>query len=127
MKTRNVIWKEVEECIQECLNCHSVCKQLFSHFLHAEGVNLRQLCILLDCAQLCLACNDLMVRGSDFSAAICNLCVAVCRKCHDVCEELMTLDSIAQEGAEACSRCADSCARTAPITSAELSGSRIEA
>jgi hypothetical protein len=107
--------KEMDECVQYCMECHRACTRTVTHLIaledDTEPADARQLTLLLDCAQLSATCADFMIRASEFSTMIGGLCAEVCRSCKQVCEGLEAADAVAQECAAACGRCANACAR----------------
>jgi hypothetical protein len=106
----------LQECIEECLNCHAVCTNTAQLCLDkgerfADAAHVR---LLLDCAQICQASADFMLRGSDFTEATCALCAEVCQACEASCRELEDDEDLAA-CADVCAVCATSCARMADM------------
>lgn len=107
--------REMEACIQACLDCHRICLQTVAHCLqqggkHAEPAHLR---LLMDCAQTCLTSADFMLRGSTFHGRTCGVCAEVCDACAADCERIDPNDAMMKACAEACRRCAESCRKMA--------------
>jgi hypothetical protein len=105
---------EMQQCIDNCMQCHAVCTETISHCLqkggkHAEAKHIR---LLADCAQICATSADFMLRGSDLHALTCGVCAEVCARCAEECER-MADDAAMQRCAEECRRCAESCRRMA--------------
>lgn len=101
---------EMQRCIQECLNCHSVCVETTNHCLqlggrHAEANHIRG---LLDCAQICATSADFMLRMSPLHGQACGVCAQACEECAASCEQFGN-DAMMQRCAEACRSCAQSC------------------
>jgi hypothetical protein len=115
MSVLPIVTNEMEECIQECLNCHRVCMQVFSHLLtlesDAQPATPDQLRLLLDCAQLCALCADFLIRASEFDTSLSHLCREACRRCQQMCETLGQIDLMVPGCAVACARCANACTR----------------
>ena len=109
--------EDFQHCIQECLQCHSICLETLTHCLqkggaHAEAAHIR---LLLDCVEICQTSANFMLRGSDLHSRTCGVCAEVCERCAQDCER-MGDDAQMKACAEACRRCAESCrqmARTA--------------
>lgn len=104
---------EMQECTQNCLDCHSVGLETVAHCLemggrHAEASHIR---LLLDCADICRASADFMLRGSAHHAAVCGVCATVCDACAADCDRMGDDDELMRECAQACRRCAESCRR----------------
>lgn len=102
--------EEMQQCIDNCLECQSICLQTVTHCLqkggkHAEANHIRT---LLDCAEICATSAGFMLRGSDLHARTCAVCAEVCERCAVSCEA-MADDAMMKECAEICRRCAESC------------------
>ena len=102
--------EDMQRCIQECLNCHSICMTTISYCLqkggaHAEAPHNR---LLLDCVEICQASANFMLRGSDLHMRICGVCAEICERCADDCAQFSD-DEAMRNCAMACRRCADSC------------------
>ncbi|MBC8121755.1 MAG: four-helix bundle copper-binding protein [Gemmatimonadaceae bacterium] len=103
--------EQMEQCIQDCLDCHRLCLGLVTHCLsmggeHAEAAHIR---LLLDCAQMAQTATDFMTRNSELHGRICLICAEVCEHCAQNCEQLMDDDAQMKACAEACRRAANSC------------------
>ncbi|HJR64054.1 MAG TPA: four-helix bundle copper-binding protein [Gemmatimonadaceae bacterium] len=106
--------EEVQRCIDECLNCYTICEQTIQHCLelggkHAEPRHIRT---LQDCAEICRTSAGFMLRGSQLHNRTCAVCAEVCRACEEECRR-MDDDEMMQQCADVCSTCADSCERMA--------------
>ena len=57
----------LQQCIQDCLDCHSICLVTASHCLHLGGphAEAQHLQVLLDCAEVCRTSARFMLRRSD--------------------------------------------------------------
>ena len=107
----------MQQCIDECLNCHSICLETVTHCLqkggpHAEANHIR---LLLDCVEICQTSANFMLRGSDLHTRTCAVCAEVCQRCAEDCERIDPNDSMMKACADACRRCAESCERMATI------------
>jgi hypothetical protein len=106
---------EMQQCIDECTDCHAICLQTLSHCLelggkHADPAHIR---LLLDCAEMCQTSTNFMLRGSDLHQRTCGVCAEVCRACAEDCERMAGDDQMMKDCAEQCRRCAESCERMA--------------
>jgi hypothetical protein len=92
------------ERIDACTDCHQVCVETISACVQRGGehANLLHLRLLMDCATICDAARDLMLRSSDFAHQMSHLCDDVCERCAASCERL---------GGEEMQRCAAACRR----------------
>ena len=100
----------IEQCIQECQECHAVCVETGAHSL-ATGGALAQphhSAILLDCAEICHISEDSMRRSSPLAQTLCAACAAVCEACATECERFAG-DAQMKACAERCRRCAEAC------------------
>ena len=106
--------QDLEQCIDNCQQCHETCLRTISYCLeqggrHAEASHIR---LMLDCAQICATSADFMIRGSDLHRLTCGACAEVCDRCAEDCAR-MGDDETMRHCADACRRCADSCNRMA--------------
>jgi hypothetical protein len=109
--------REMQECIRNCQDCHSICLATVPHCLdmggdHAAPVHIA---LLLDCAQICQTSADFMLRGSMLHSQVCGLCADLCERCAEDCQRLANGDAQMLACAEVCRRCADSCRRMASM------------
>ena len=81
----------MQECIEECLNCHAVCTMTLQHCIASGGdrteVNL--IGILLDCAEIVRRSSaNFMLRGSPYHVITCGACAELCRACEEACRDV---------------------------------------
>lgn len=108
---------EMQQCIQNCMECHRICTEMVSHCLslggqHAESPHIT---LLLDCANICATSADFMIRGSQYHGRTCGVCAEVCAACADDCERIAGGDEMMMRCVEVCRRCADSCKQMASM------------
>lgn len=113
--TTTQIPREMQECIEECLRCHSVCLSTVQYCLemggkHAEPTHIG---LLLDCQEICVTSANFMLRGSERSQLTCRVCADICRACAESCERIGKGDETMQGCAQECRRCQESCERMA--------------
>ena len=108
---------EMQQCIQDCLNCYAICTSTAAHCLSLGGKHAspEHQTVMLDCAKLCQTSADFMLRGSHLHAQTCALCAVACRACERSCEQMGGGDEMMKQCAEACRRCAESCERMASM------------
>ena len=104
---------EMEQCIQNCLNCHHICLETVTASLqhggeHAQANHIR---LMLDCSEICQISANFMIRGSELHALTCGVCAEVCTRCADDCDRFD--EAFMKECAEMCRRCAESCQQMA--------------
>ena len=108
---------DMQRCIEECLNCHSICTQTVNHCLSMGGEHAQptHITTLLDCAEICQTSANFMLRGSPLHARTCGVCTEACTRCAEECERLAGGDQQMQACADACRRCAESCRQMATM------------
>ena len=101
----------MQQCITNCLNCHTACTQTVNHCLQMGGehASAGHITALLDCAQSCTTSADFMLRMSPLHGRFCGVCAEACERCAEECERLGPNDAMMQSCAQACRRCAQSC------------------
>lgn len=109
--------REMEDCIEACTECHSVCLATVRHCLERGGEHAepRHITLLLDCAEICATSANFMLRASEHHGRTCGTCAELCRACAEDCERLGRDDEVMQRCAEICRRCAESCDRMAQM------------
>jgi hypothetical protein len=111
MSHMNQMTAEMRECIQNCLECHTICEETAVHCLmmgaqHASAEHQR---ILADCAQSCITCADFISRMSEYHPRYCGICADICKACAESCERLAQGDETMRKCAAECRRCEESC------------------
>jgi hypothetical protein len=101
---------EVQQCIENCLNCHRACEQLLPYCLEKGGMHAerKHIELLLSCADVTRTCAHLMMWNSSLHEKFCSLCAEMCTACAVNCEQ-MGEDKNMSACAELCRKCADSC------------------
>lgn len=97
-----MIMSQMQNCINDCLNCYNVCTDRAMSAL-ADG-KANNVTALLDCADICQDAASSMMRRSQLHGYFCNACQAICTHCADVCDRMGD-----QDCANACRACATSC------------------
>lgn len=100
----------MQQCIQNCKDCHEICLETSEYCLNKGGeyAGRDHMRLLADCAQICQTHADFMSRGSLFHEVLGAVCAEVCAECAAGCESLGD-DAQIQKCAEACRRCQESC------------------
>ena len=93
---------EMQECAQDCLNCHAACMQAAEKY--RQGGDQSQVYMLLDCADICLTTAHFLEHNSPLSGYVCQACSQVANHCANMCEQMGESDC-----ANACRNCAESC------------------
>lgn len=103
---------EMQQCIQNCQDCHKVCLQMaMNHCLETGGKHVEpgHLRLMMDCAEICQTSANFMLRGSQHHAHVCAECADICEDCAKSCEQVGDM----YECVEACRRCVESCRQMA--------------
>lgn len=103
---------EMQNCIDECLRCHTVCLGMaMNQCLEAGGrhVEPSHFRLMIACAEICQTAANFMLIGSELHRRICPACAEVCEECARSCEQIGDM----QDCVEACRRCAESCRKMA--------------
>lgn len=105
----------LQECINNCQECHAICVETSAHCLDLGGEHAARphMVLLADCAQICAVSANYMLRGSPRHGRTCAVCAEVCRECAEECERMAGGDRLMARCAEVCRRCAESCDRMA--------------
>lgn len=105
---------EMQQCINNCQECHRICEQLIPYCLSQGGMHSepRHIQTLLTCADICRTSAHFMMWNSDLHSKVCGVCAEVCLQCAVDCER-MSDDKMMKLCAEVCRRCAASCEKMA--------------
>ena len=101
----------MNECIDNCTRCHSICLETINYCLKQGGkhADAAHQATLAACADICGTSAAAMLRGAHkVSHHICGACAEVCRACAESCEAFGDDQSMAR-CAEACRKCQASC------------------
>ncbi|PSO54322.1 MAG: ferredoxin [Cyanobacteria bacterium QH_1_48_107] len=106
--------QEMQPCIQNCLDCHSICLSTVTYCLqkggqHAAPAHIR---LMLDCAEICQTSANFMLKGSEFHGRTCGVCGEICERCAQDCDR-MGDDAQMKACAEMCRQCASTCKQMA--------------
>jgi hypothetical protein len=106
----------MQSCIDDCLDCHSICLESVIHCLQMGGKHAepRHIGLLLDCAEICQTSANYMLRDSMLHGRTCAVCAEVCIACAEDCEKFPD-DAQMMACAEMCRRCAASCEEMARL------------
>lgn len=105
--------REMQSCIDACLECHAICLDTVRHCLQIGGKHAspQNVTLLLDCAQICIASADFMLRESPEHSLACGACAAICRACAESCRQVGGPEM--ERCAAVCDACAASCTKMA--------------
>ena len=97
---------EIQQCIQDCLECHAVCKRTADACRKAGGEHGtdEHVNMLLDCAEICLTAVHFMQHNSPLYGYVCQATAQVTNHCAGECERMGDVDC-----ANACRNASWSC------------------
>lgn len=106
----------LQQCIEECLNCHAACTMTAQYALGEGGETADPglVGVLLDCADICQTSANFMLRGSPYHGTTCAACAEICRACEEACRAFPEDEQLAH-CAEICGSCAQSCEEMAAM------------
>jgi hypothetical protein len=121
--TREHVSENMQQCIDNCLECHAACLETVMYCLqqggeHAEANHIR---LLIDCAEICQTSANFMLRNSPQHGITCAACAEICERCAVECERFPD-DMQMAACARMCRKCAESCKEMA--ATGTLSGAR---
>ena len=81
---------EIEQCIQDCLNCHTVCIDTAQKCRQAGGDHgsKEHVQMMLDCAEMCLTAAHFMQHNSPLYGYVCQAAAQVSNHCANECEQM---------------------------------------
>lgn len=100
--------KEVQACIEACLDCRRHCYgEALMHCLRVGGDHAaaEHVALMLNCAGLCQVTADFMLSESSLHPQLCEVCGTVCGACAQSCAQLDGMDDCEA----ACRRCEEAC------------------
>ena len=102
------IQSPMQDAINACLNCHSMCLRMATTFCLEQGgrhVEKKHLSLMLNCAELCQTSANFMLSDSPLHGRVCLICAEACEACAKSCEQVGDM----RECVEECQSCAKSC------------------
>lgn len=108
---------EMQTCIQNCLDCHSICLAIAPHCLQMGGEHASKghITTLLGCAEICQTSANFMLLDSPLHPQTCAVCAEACEHCAEECEQMAHGDQQMVTCAQSCRRCAESCRQMASM------------
>ncbi len=116
MPHATMLSREMEQCVDLCLECHHICIETITHCLQKGGKHAdpKPIQLLRDCAEICRTSADFMLHGSDLHPSTCAVCAEACQRYAESCEQ-MADDEMMKACADICRRCAESCQQMAKM------------
>lgn len=114
--------KEMEQCIEDCMDCHSICMETTIYCMEKGGkyADPKLMRMLRDCSEMCQTTANFMLRGSPMCSRMCSMCAEICMECADMCGQFKG-DKMMTSCADVCRRCAKSCEMMAGMSMEEMS------
>lgn len=106
----------VQSCIESCWRSHVMCLETARYCLEKGGLHATPAhqSLLADCAEICLATANALIRRSSQHAVFCKACAEVCDACARQCERF-TDDQRMAVCARTCRECAGHCREMADM------------
>jgi hypothetical protein len=104
------ISEKMQQCLQNCMNCHSTCLSTIAYCLEQGGQHASpaHISLMLDCVDICQTSANFMLRKSPLHMRTCGVCAEVCDMCAMDCQRFAD-DTQMQACADMCRRCAETC------------------
>ncbi|MFC0407425.1 four-helix bundle copper-binding protein [Roseomonas elaeocarpi] len=101
----------MKACIEACTTSHREVLHCITHCLHKGGSHAEpgHIGIMTDCAEICAASLNFMLRDSRHAPHLCRECAEICTQCAESCANHPDADDHMRQCAEACRRCAEAC------------------
>jgi hypothetical protein len=115
--TANTMSSRMQDCVEACMSCHSMCEETMSSCMQMDGGQDRMQIMraLLDCSEATRMRADMMMRRSPMATEMCAMCAKACDMCAEACMSIPD-DPQMTRCAESCSRCAEMCRTMAGAT-----------
>ncbi len=109
LQAESTVGGEVRECLEDCIDCCKTCTETVTKCLTMGGehAKLEHLNLLIDCAKICSANADFILRNSTYYPQTCGITADICDECGDTCDRFD--DDFMKECANVCRRCSESC------------------
>jgi hypothetical protein len=110
MMTTDSIVIEIEACKEVCTECQDICIETINYCktLDSKSIDMGLMCMMRDCAEMCMMCVNMIVDGSEFMGRTCQLCAEICISTAMACKA-MGNNAKLQHCASVCLQCAESC------------------
>jgi hypothetical protein len=102
---------EMKICLQAWEKCQKACTKTMNYCLEKGDryADMKLVCILRDCAEMCAMCVNLATDGSEFMGRTCQICAEMCERSSAACQAAID-DPQMKACAAACRQCAESSA-----------------
>ena len=107
-RSPELLMGSMQEAIQACLDCHSMCLRMAMTYCAAQGgkhVAAAHLQLMINCAEICQTCANFMLSDSPLHKTVAAACAEVCEACAKSCEQVGGMQSCIDE----CRKCEKSC------------------
>lgn len=102
--------EEMQTCLEACTNTQKMCLDMISYCMKQDEKHrdMHLICMMRDCAEMCLLCINMIMDGSEFMGRTSALCAEMCERCAIACEHFSG-DAKMMECATMFHTCATSC------------------
>lgn len=109
-KTMAGMAMSMNDCIEHCLDSHRLCLETSTYAVKRGGAleTAEMIAMLNDCAELCQATANSMLRESPLHQVLCRACAEACERCAQACSAHGS-DAQMARCAQACRTCAEGC------------------
>lgn len=99
----------LKDCIDQCTASHKICLETAAHLLvDLSSTSASVITILTDCAEICQATANSMLRSSVLHPILCGACAEACERCAQHCLRF-GIDPQLARCAGTCRECAAGC------------------
>ncbi|BAZ37067.1 hypothetical protein NIES4101_29880 [Calothrix sp. NIES-4101] len=106
MVTETMLAK-MENCKQVCIECQTTCIETLNYCKTQGNIDMTLMCMMRDCAEMCMMCVNMIMDGSEFAGRTCELCAEMCVRTALACE--LHRDEKIKAVAAICRQCAENC------------------
>ncbi|AKG20634.1 four-helix bundle copper-binding protein [Calothrix sp. 336/3] len=98
---------QMEICQEVCIECQKTCIDTLSYCKSQNNIEMTLICMMRDCAEMCMMCVNTIADGSEFAGRTCELCAEMCDRAALACE--LHTDEKIRMIATICRQCARKC------------------
>jgi hypothetical protein len=98
----------MEACKEVCIECQTTCMETLNYCKTKGNTDMTLMCMMRDCAEMCMMCVNMIMDGSEFAGRTCELCAEMCHRTAIACEQ-MNNDETMMATAAMCRKCAEKC------------------
>lgn len=107
MMTTETKIAEVDACKLVCIECQTTCINTLNYCKTKDDMDMTLMCMMRDCAKMCMMCVNMIMDGSEFVGRTCELCAEICIRVAMACEQIH--DDTITKTAATFYNCAEKC------------------